>query len=452
VCRVSLSRILKGNGLTTLPKTTKDTTKEKKSEEMLPKKRGRPPKPKAAVSSTENPDKDKALADPESALKDVWEAAGQQQATQMELNQAATLPPEISVACGVSLFLRTLKGQSAQTHKTYRVGCRVFMYFLYESGRGSPAELKVVDLPPLILEDYYLWLVDKYSRGKRMTVSGYMAGPRNLFSYLARRDVTPGNVQYSKMVGGLSKLVGRGSYKTPRVDFSETRKLAEYMYRLQPPPLPGSTAIPPRKVSPDLANLYVAKRTLSQKEIEHRRLEVLRDRAIILTLYTTGMRREEVSRLNRADVRDGKLEEAIITGKGDKERVVFFDEPTLEAIREYLTARNDSYQPLFIRHQISRGQPKAGGTNFRLSPFGVWAVVQKWAKKVKVEVNPHDFRHGLATTMLNSGAQLSEVQDVLGHASPVTTKMIYAHYERKTLRAAVNKHRVSVGTPAENTE
>lgn len=412
--------------------------------------------PSAAFKSEEDP------RQTENALKDRWTEAGDVQAAQLEPG-AASLPPDTSVACGVSLFLKTLKGQSVQTHKTYRVGCRIFMYFLYENKLGDPAALPVTSLQPLILEDYYLWLVDRYSRAKKMTVAGYMAGPRNLFAYLARRDLTPGHVQYAKMTGGLARLSGRGGYKTPRVDFQETRKLADYMFRLKvlelselamfaKPPEDATTGANP----PDDAyffwqkHLFAAKRKLNPAEINLRRQELLRDRALILTLYTTGMRREEVSRLNRADVRDGRLEEVLITGKGDKERVVFFDAPTLQVISEYLKARNDTFQPLFIQHRVSRGQPRAGGANFRLSPFSVWAVVQKWAGEIGVEVNPHDFRHALATTMLNNGAQLGEVQDVLGHASPVTTKMIYAHYERKTLRAAVNRHRVGVEQLAGN--
>lgn len=426
---------------------TSDNKTDIPQQEQAPKKRpGRPAKIKADLA-----DPEREQPDQEAALKDSWEAAGKTQAERLDPVQPG-LPAEISLACGINLFLGSLKGQSMQTYKTYRVGCRLLMFFVYESGRGNPAQVPVAQLPPLVLEDYYLWLVERYSRAKKMTVAGYMAGPRNLFAYLARREITPGGAQYAKMTGGLSRLAGRSGYKSPRVDYTSTRKLAEYMYSLPIPPLPGTTESEPEANSIDsevgtglkAKDIYVAKRRRSQPEIAQKRLELLRDRAIILTLYTTGMRREEVSRLNRNDVLEGRAEEALITGKGDKERVVFFDEPTLAVLREYLAARDDAYQPLFIQHRVGRGQPKAGGTNFRLAPFGVWAVVQKWAKEVGVQVKPHDFRHALATTMLNSGAQLGEVQDVLGHASPVTTKLIYAHYERKTLRAAVNKHRVSI--------
>ena len=92
------------------------------------------------------------------------------------------------------------------------------------------------------------------------------------------------------------------------------------------------------------------------------RLELLRDRALIRTLFTSGMRREEVANLSRADVQDGYARQALITGKGSKERVVFFDEKAMLAIRTYLEARGDKLVPLFLRHDLGRGkQPGPGG-------------------------------------------------------------------------------------------
>ena len=155
------------------------------------------------------------------------------------------------------------------------------------------------------------------------------------------------------------------------------------------------------------------------------------------------MRRGEVAALNRADVGDGRLDEAIITGKGEKERVVFFDEPALAAIRAYLAARGDGYAPLFLRHDNGRPtQPGAGGHRYRLSTQTIWATVVYYARACGVTATPHAFRHSKASVMLNEGAALSEVQDILGHASPETTKRIYAHYERSHLREAVRAYSV----------
>ena len=164
----------------------------------------------------------------------------------------------------------------------------------------------------------------------------------------------------------------------------------------------------------------------------------------MLTLFCSGMRREEVSRLDRFDVEDGWADRALITGKGEKERVVFFDEPTQAAIRAYLEARADTLAPLFLRHDNRRG-PTAGhgGERWRLSPQSVWAIVKRYARAVGVPATTHHFRHSKASVLLNRGAALSEVQDILGHASPDTTKRIYAHYQTQHLRDAFDRYSAS---------
>jgi integrase len=151
------------------------------------------------------------------------------------------------------------------------------------------------------------------------------------------------------------------------------------------------------------------------------------------------MRRAEVVSLDRSDLDDGWADQALISGKGERERIVFFDQPTLTLIRAYLEARADRYRPLFLRHNRTAGRPGAAGVNLRLSPQSVWLVVKKYAALSGVRATTHDFRHAKASTMLNRGAKLSEVQDILGHASPETTKRIYAHYEVSHLRDAFDQ-------------
>jgi site-specific recombinase XerD len=211
--------------------------------------------------------------------------------------------------------------------------------------------------------------------------------------------------------------MGRASYKTPRID----RRLPLLVTHVVSLPLP-----PPSKrggVS---------------------RLELLRDQALILTLFCTGMRREEVARLDRLDVEDGWSDRALITGKGEKERVVFFDAQTQAAIRAYLTTRADTEAPLFLRHDNRRGRAAGhGGERWRLSPQSVWAIVKRYARAVGVPATTHHFRHSKASVLLNRGASLSEVQDILGHASPDTTKRIYAHYETQHLRDAFDRYSAS---------
>jgi hypothetical protein len=147
--------------------------------------------------------------------------------------------------------------------------------------------------------------------------------------------------------------------------------------------------------------------------------------------------------LLRVEIRDGHSFEGLITGKGDKERVVFFDEAALVAIGAYLTARLDPYEPVFLRHDDGRGKPGPRGEHCRLSPQSVWGGVKKYGALAGVEVTTHHLRHRKARVMLNNGAQLSEVQDILGHASPETTEKIDAPSTKQHLRDAFDRFSLS---------
>jgi integrase len=279
----------------------------------------------------------------------------------------------------------------------------------------------VGDLGETALAEFQGWLVRSYGREDRATISTYVAGARAFFRFLSQRHLLGPDISFEAIREHARQALGRASYRTPRVD----------------------ARLP-------LVVLYVKSVPLPDPEKARRQyLEILRDRAIILTLFATGMRREEVSRMDRADVDDGWGTQAIIRGKGDRERVVFFSDEALEAIQAYLKARVDDYLPVFVRHDRARGRPRGRGSNFRLSPLSIWATVKKYARLAEVPVTTHDFRHAKATVLLNQGAKLSEVQDILGHASPETTKKIYAHYEVAHLRAAFDQYSLSAEEMAE---
>ncbi|HEX9015535.1 MAG TPA: tyrosine-type recombinase/integrase [Chloroflexota bacterium] len=322
----------------------------------------------------------------------------------------SSAPPAIQAE--IDLFVRSLAGKSPATINTYRNALARFLDFLGES--HVPAGHLAASLPADILEQFYAWLVDNYGRERRATTTTYVAGVRAFFRFLARRRLLSPDTSFEQVRAGLQEVMGKGSYKTPRID----RGLPLIVLYVNQVPLPEPVS----------------------ERARTKRLETFRDRAIIHTLFSTGMRREEVSRLDRQDLEDGYASQALITGKGDKERVVFFSEEALAAIREYLVERSDHYTPLFIRHDRRRGQPLRGGQNFRLAPRGIWWIVKTYASLAGVDATTHDFRHSKASTMLNRGAKLSEVQDILGHSSPETTKKIYAHYEVSHLRSAFERY------------
>jgi|GEM_PF-254298 len=327
-------------------------------------------------------------------------------------------PREVPTISGaMDSFKATLSGKSPRTVTTYATGLRRMAQFL-ESRKLKIATDPSTALPDTLLEDFYLWLVDIHGRDARMTISTYVAAISAFVRYLDRRRWLPEEASYSRMREEVRALMGRSSYKTPRID----------------------SRIPLIVMAAENCTVPIEGSDYSSRQ---KRLEVLRDRAVLHVLFSTGLRREEVSRLNRADIEDGRRSQAIITGKGDKERVVFFGPDALKHIRAYIIARADNYQPLFTRHDRGRGKPARGGTNYRLSAQSVWGIVKQWALVAGIEATTHDFRHAKASTLLNRGAQLSEVQDLLGHASPETTKKIYAHYTTSHLREAFDRFSVS---------
>lgn len=320
-----------------------------------------------------------------------------------------------SVAEAIAIFQETLAGKSPHTIHTYRTGLTRFAAYLVARDL-PPTTTPTGDLPGDVLERFYLWLVGEHGRANRPTCATYLAAARAFFRFLERRGWGPNTTRLEQLQAGLREVVGRGSYKTPRIDPA----LPLVILAAEETPLP--------EPSPENAA---------------KRLELLRDRALLRTLFCTGMRRAEVASLDRSDVAEGRADQAIVTGKGDKDRTIFFDPPTLAALRAYLAERADRYEPLFVRHDRARGKPKNRGQNYRITPQTIFDTVKRYARRLGIDASPHAFRHEKATVMLNNGASLSEIQDLLGHASPETTKRIYAHYEVGRLRQAFDRYSAS---------
>jgi site-specific recombinase XerD len=318
-----------------------------------------------------------------------------------------------SIDAAMQTYLESLAGKSPRTQATYGSALRRLEEFL--DGAGYPtATTPTLALPADALERFYAWLVGVYGRERRPTIVTYIGGARSFFRWLARRRLGPAESSFEQVKAGLQEVMGRTTYRTPRID-GRLHQIIQYVEALPLPPGDHS----------------------------NQRLATLRDKAMLRALFGSGMRRAELVSLDRADLDDGWADQALIRGKGERERIVFFDEPTLVLIRAYLAARGDRYRPLFLRHNRNTGRPGAGGVNLRLSPQSVWLAVKRYAALAGVPATTHDFRHAKASLLLNRGAKLSEVQDLLGHASPETTKRIYAHYEVSHLREAFDRFSAS---------
>ena len=155
----------------------------------------------------------------------------------------------------------------------------------------------------------------------------------------------------------------------------------------------------------------------------------IRDRAILETFFSTGLRVSELAALNVSDINFERGEIAVL-GKGKKLRVVFLSEKALSFIDQYLTNRGfelgdkDKEIPLFISSK-----------NSRFSIRSIERIVTKYAALAGLskKVSPHTFRHSFATDLLISGADVRSVQSLLGHSS-ITTTQVYTHVTDQHLR------------------
>lgn len=159
----------------------------------------------------------------------------------------------------------------------------------------------------------------------------------------------------------------------------------------------------------------------------------MRDRAILETLFSTGLRVSELASLNVDSINFERLEFPIL-GKGGKERIVFLSEAAAATLEKYLNTRRDPYKPLFIRFQ-GRQDPSDDGENMRLTTRSIERIVEKYVKQVglTIKATPHTLRHSFATDLLVNGADIRSVQEMLGHSNIATTQ-IYTHITNKQLR------------------
>ncbi len=167
----------------------------------------------------------------------------------------------------------------------------------------------------------------------------------------------------------------------------------------------------------------------------------LRNRAILETLYSTGLRVSELQALNRKQV-DLKRKEFMVRGKGRKPRIVFISDRCAKWISRYLSTREDNFQPLFVNYGRGRpGDDISKGEKRRLSTYSIQDMVRKTALHAGIvkKVTPHILRHSFATELLQNGADIRAVQEMLGHSS-ITTTQIYTHVTNRRLKEIHKKY------------
>lgn len=176
----------------------------------------------------------------------------------------------------------------------------------------------------------------------------------------------------------------------------------------------------------------IAKETLSDENLETLRDEcdTLRDLAVVDILASTGMRVGELVGLDIADV-NLQERECLVTGKGNKQRPVYFDARTKLHLTAYLRSRADNNPALFV---------SLNGSGDRISISGVESRLRQLGKKAGVNrVHPHKFRRTLATHAIDKGMPIEQVQKLLGHAR-IDTTMHYAMVNQSNVKASHRRY------------
>jgi site-specific recombinase XerD len=287
------------------------------------------------------------------------------------------------------------KGLSNNTQRNYRQYLRVFFAWL---DKTHHADLKPRELTAQYVWDYRLYLARNYKTpsGPYLTKKSqnfYLIALRALLRYLAERDI--------ETVASTKIKLAKQKAEEP-IAFLERHEVEEMLKQ------------------PDTA-----------------KPEGLRDRAIMETLFSSGMRIAELVALDveqLAPLMQEKKDaehtlELPIIGKGKHIRTIFISPRAARWIRAYLASRGDDLKPLFINSRSRNPESK------RLTPRAIQLLIGKYARLAGLskKVTPHTLRHTYATDLLSHGTDLRSVQELLGHKN-VSTTQVYTHVTNKRLR------------------
>ena len=282
------------------------------------------------------------------------------------------------------------KGLASKTQENYRRYLEKFIYWLKKTKKE---DLKSHELTADDIWQYRLFLSrfqnNKGKPLKKITQNYYLIALRALLSYFTAKDI---------------QCIASDKISLPKD--AKKEKTIKFLNLDQ------------------IQKLLLAPNT--KKQIG------LRDRAILESLFSTGLRIAELVALNKeqfTNIKDKKDLELGIIGKGNAPRTVYFSARALSWIKKYLETRKDKEKALFIHYRAKKDIEN------RLTSRSMERIVKKYAilAGVPIFTTPHTIRHSYATDLLTQGVDLRTIQEFLGHRNIVTTQ-IYTHVTNKRLR------------------
>ena len=280
----------------------------------------------------------------------------------------------------------------------------------------------------------WIWLESGLSQH---TITAYRTDLRLYSKWLAKRHTRLSKASRSDLLAYLSFRMENGVQSRTVARFLSTMK-RYYQYALAQKWL---TTNPVKDVVMPKTMRHLPK-VISEQEVEKllgaadaRTPYGLRDRAMLETLYATGLRVSELVNLSLAEI---NLQAGIVrvTGKGNKQRLVPMGEESIDWVAQYL----DTGRPDLLRKKITDAVfLSSRGTAMSRQAF--WQIIKKYAALIglKSDLSPHTLRHAFATHLINHGADLRTTQMLLGH-SDLSTTQIYTHVAKERLKSLHAKH------------
>jgi len=323
-------------------------------------------------------------------------------------------------------YVEIEKGRSVKTVENYD---RYLTRFFKQQNIKSP-----IDISDRTVREFRLWLnrqaASPFQKNsttiKKRTQNYYLIALRSFLKFLSKRGhktMSPEQIELAKVSDRSLDLISA----------DELNRL------LNAPNLERKTIV--KKTDADLndgknngAGNNKVKKDSNQKDDASNDVKLLRDKAMLELLFSTGLRVSELCSLDR-DL-DLTRDEFAIRGKGDKVRVVFISDESRKALIDYLEKRDDMDEAMFVQVASKAGKNVLKKQeSIRLTSRSVERIVKYYATKAGItkKVTPHVIRHSFATDLLSNGADLRSVQALLGHAN-ITTTQVYTHVTDKHLR------------------
>jgi integrase/recombinase XerD len=282
-----------------------------------------------------------------------------------------------------SNYLAVEKGLSKNTLESYQRDLNKFLIYMKKKKKPQPGDVDRLELNAFI--------ADLKNKGlATSTISRCIASIRSFFNYLLQEGVIENNPA--------------NELESPRIEKKLPRVLTtDEIDKLLDQPRPDNNS-------------------------------GLRDKAMLELLYASGIRVSELVSLNVTDF-DPRVGYLRCRGKGMKERIVPIGSVAIENVSEYLRKtrirmiRNSEERSLFLNHHGSR-----------MTRQGFWKILKKYARQANIQgdITPHTLRHSFATHLLENGADLRSVQEMLGH-SDISTTQIYTQVTRKKIKEIYDK-------------